>query len=160
MSEEKVKSLTDMDLWEKAQIIAKAVYKDIVDKGGHPYMKHLNFVADHLIKKEDKIIGILHDLLEDTPITGKDLLELGFSPAIVSTLEVLNCHSFEDYDAYIQNIIQSKDNSALLVKYYDMTNNMDKSRVYNELEAKRLQEKYAHNYKLLQEEIRKRNIDL
>lgn len=160
MTKEKIKSLESMDLWEKAQVIASEAYKNIVDRCGQPYIEHLNFVADHLVKKTDKIVGLLHDLLEDTKITGDDLLQLGFSSSIVSSLELLNCHHFENYDDYIQNIIQSKDDTALLVKYYDMTNNMDKSRVYDELEENRLEKKYKHNYELLEKEIKRRNINL
>jgi len=58
---------------EKAIQIALEAHKGQTDKAGAPYLLHLIRVMNAGQTENEKICGILHDLVEDTPWTFEDL---------------------------------------------------------------------------------------
>ena len=98
--------------------------------------------------EEEKIIGLLHDLLEDTKVTIEELKEMGFSSFVLETLKLLTRNKAYSYDEYIDQIINSHNESALYIKKIDLEHNMDFTRCPNLDEATRekLQKKYTQNY--------------
>ena len=86
---EDFEKLEYLDMYSKAELIVRAVFKNIRDKGGNPYLDHLYYVSDHLKDINMKIVGLLHDLIEDTDITYNDLLEVGFTKNIIDAFELL-----------------------------------------------------------------------
>ena len=105
MSKEDFEKLEYLDMYSKAELIVRAVFKNIRDKGGNPYLDHLYYVSDNLKDINMKIVGLLHDLIEDTDITYNDLLEVGFTKNIIDAVELLT--KKEEYDKYIDRIINS-----------------------------------------------------
>ncbi|MGU8716832.1 GTP pyrophosphokinase [Clostridium perfringens] len=75
----------------------------------------------------DKIVGVLHDILEDTDITRNDLLNYGFSEEIVIAVEILTKPKNQKYMDYIENI--KSNNIAKKVKLIDLKHNMDLTRL-------------------------------
>ena len=75
---------------EETQKLVKKYFKDKVDKGNNPYMEHLEYVSSLGRNETEKIIGLLHDTLEETELTKEELLEFGFSKEIVEVIEILN----------------------------------------------------------------------
>ncbi|HFC9289959.1 TPA: GTP pyrophosphokinase [Clostridium perfringens] len=95
-----------------------------------------------------KIVGVLHDILEDTDITRNDLLNYGFSEDIVLAVEVLTKSKNQKYMEYIENI--KCNDIARRVKLIDLKNNMNLTRL-SEISDKDLKRniKYLEAYKRL-----------
>ena len=133
---------------EETQKLVKKYFKDKVDKGNNPYMEHLEYVSSLGRNETEKIIGLLHDTLEETELTKEELLEFGFSKEIVEVIEILTRTKNESYNEYIESIILSENESALYIKKIDMEHNMDLSRIKNidEIDILRVENKYKPNY--------------
>ena len=137
-----------MEELEKAYIISKRYFEEKLDKGGYPYINHLEYVSSYGRNETEKIIGLLHDILEDTDLAKKDLLEFGFSNEIVDVIEILTRTKDKSYNDYIESIILSKNESALYIKKVDMEHNMDLRRITNiqKKDILRVKNKYKPNY--------------
>lgn len=146
------------DLLEKAIILVNNLFKNSTDKQGKPYIEHLYYVSDNLESYEEKIVGMLHDIIEDTYVDEKLLLVFGFPKNIVESVLLLTKNKNISYDEYIENIIKSNNLIALKVKKTDMMHNMNKDRL-NSLEEKtrkKLEKKYTNNYKKIVTALEKR----
>ena len=144
-----IKKIEKLSMYEKARSIVNEVFKEKTDKGKNPYTQHLYTVSNNLDTTEEKIAGLLHDIIEDTEITYKDLEELGFTKEILEVLKLVTRKKNETYDEFINRIIESNNLIALKVKQKDIENNMDLSRIKNptEEDKKRIEEKYKPQYK-------------
>ena len=111
-------------LLAKAVTIALEAHKGATDKAGMPYAGHIMRVMHAGRTNDEKIVGVLHDLVEDTHWTFDMLLEEGFPPHIVDALRcVTKISEDEPYEAFIERV---KSNPlAVAVKINDLTDNMD-----------------------------------
>ncbi|MBI6037058.1 GTP pyrophosphokinase [Clostridium perfringens] len=118
------------------------------DKANKPYLFHLLYVMDNVNDLNAKIVGVLHDILEDTDITRNDLLNYGFSEDIVLVVEVLTKSKNQKYMEYIENI--KCNDIARRIKLIDLKNNMNLTRL-SEISDKDLKRniKYLEAYKRL-----------
>lgn len=134
---------------ERAIEIAIEAHRLQKDKYGEPYLGHVFRVMNAGKTYDEKIVGILHDLVEDTNWTFADLAEHGFAPHIIEAIRCLSKTSEnEDYDAFIERI---KPNAlAIKVKLNDLADNMDIRRMpeVTEKDITRLN-KYLKAYKIL-----------
>ncbi|WP_018675736.1 guanosine-3',5'-bis(diphosphate) 3'-pyrophosphohydrolase [Riemerella columbina] len=139
---------------ERAIQIAVNAHKGQTDKAGKPYILHLVRVMEKGKTEEEKICGILHDLLEDTNWTISDLRKEGFSEEIMNALQCVTKKNNEPYSDFINRI--SKNPLAIRVKLNDLEDNMDKSRL-NNINEKDLQrfEKYSMAYEFLKNKLGK-----
>lgn len=146
------------DLIEKAIILVNELFKDITDKQGHPYIEHLYYVSNHLETYEEKVVGLLHDVIEDTYINEKVLLELKFPKNIVDAVSLITRNKKISYDDYIDSIIQSNNLLAIKVKKVDMMHNMNKERLaaLDENVRRKLEKKYIKNYQKINNILEKR----
>ena len=111
----------------KAIQIAVSAHKEQVDKSGQPYILHLIRVMDAGETEQEKICGVLHDLVEDTDWTFEKLENEGFSEEIISALKCVTKQENEAYDVFISRI---KENLlAIKVKLNDLRDNMDITRL-------------------------------
>lgn len=121
-----------MNLYEKAFSIAKESHKGQKDKAGVDYIEHLKATADNVRRNfTDKIIAVayLHDILEDTSITDKDLMKMGMPIDVVIAIKALTKEKGESYIKYLERV---KENLiARIVKLADLEHNMDLSRIEN-----------------------------
>lgn len=134
-------------LTRKAMIIAYEAHKNQVDKSGVPYIYHPIHVAEQMDTENECIIALLHDVVEDTNVTFKQLEEI-FSKEIIDILKLLTREENIEYDEYIKRI---KNNSiACKVKIADLTHNLDKTRLdfVTEVDVKR-NEKYKKALQIL-----------
>lgn len=95
---------------------------------GEDYLEHPIIVG---LSRTDsyakKIIGILHDLVEDTDWTLQDLKELGFSKRILTGVDAVTARDGEKYfDFIVRCGLAGED--AIDVKLSDLKHNMDLSR--------------------------------
>ena len=76
---------------------------------------------------EEKIVAILHDVVEDTKITLGDLKEKRFPDNILNAVDCMTKRKGEEYEAYIE---RAKSNPlSLKVKIADLEDNMDIRRI-------------------------------
>jgi (p)ppGpp synthase/HD superfamily hydrolase len=138
-----------MSSLDRAIRIAVKAHKNQTDKYGNPYILHPLRVMGMGRTEEEKIVGVLHDVVEDTDWTFESLELEGFSPRIIAALEcVTKKGDDEDYDKFVA---RTRTNSlAVRVKLNDLTDNMDIRRMdeVKEKDIKRLN-KYLKAYKLL-----------
>ena len=136
-------------LLAKAVTIALEAHKDATDKAGMPYAGHIMRVMQAGRTNDEKIVGVLHDLVEDTHWTFEMLLEEGFPPHIVDALRcVTKISDDEPYEEFIKRV---KTNPlAVAVKINDLTDNMDIRRLpdLTDKDVQRLR-KYLQAYRLL-----------
>ena len=140
---------------ERAIEIARQAHAGQVDKGGADYIWHPLRVMERGENEEQKIVGVLHDVVEDSDWTFEMLEAEGFSGEIVDALRCVTKQSEdEDYDAFISRIITNP--LAIKVKLYDLEDNMDLSRLKFITEADIARcEKYKRVHNRLVEEIRR-----
>ncbi|MBR3661435.1 MAG: GTP pyrophosphokinase [Bacilli bacterium] len=119
------------DLLYKTLELVLMLFDDKVDKGGLPYFNHLLKVYSKVSDYDEKIIALLHDVVEDTNVTFDDLKEFGYNDEIIKSLTYLTKKKGEYYPDYIDRIINSGDIKALNVKLSDLKHNMDITRIKN-----------------------------
>lgn len=115
----------------KALEIVTTLFEHDKDKGGNPYMLHNLYVYKHVSSIEEKVVALLHDVIEDKDVTSDDLLAVGFPKKVVDDVVILTRVKPIDYKDYIENIIKNGSVEALHVKLADVENNMDISRISN-----------------------------
>ena len=138
-----------MSTLERAIEIATQAHEGQVDKAGNAYIGHPLRVMEMGRTIEEKIAGVLHDIVEDTPWTFEMLEAEGFAPEIIAALKcVTKISENEDYDSFIERV--KKNPLAVAVKINDLTDNMDIRRLpyLSDKDVKRLK-KYLKAYKKL-----------
>jgi (p)ppGpp synthase/HD superfamily hydrolase len=130
-------------MYDKALALAKDAHNGQVDKAGQPYINHLLAVANCVNDETEKIIALLHDIIEDTCYSLEDLKSLGFCDDVVEAVSCLTKREHEPYDTYLKRI--SSNRRAVHVKLSDLQHNMDLSRLatVTEKDLKRM-EKYQY----------------
>ncbi|WP_394427459.1 HD domain-containing protein [Streptomyces sp. SGAir0957] len=108
--------------------LAAAAHAGQVDKIGVPYIEHVRAVADGLVPFGDELVmaGLLHDVLEDTDVTGDDLLERGVPARVVVIVRAVTNQADVTYDETIRRI--TGDPQATLVKIADNAHNSHPAR--------------------------------
>ena len=133
----------------KALEIATIAHKGQVDKAGKDYINHPITVSSKCTTLESKIVGLLHDVVEDTDIT-LDYLKEFFSEDIIETIRLLTKVEPLDINEYYKNI---KNNPiAREVKLADLSHNMNLSRFSKDMITKKdleRVEKYKKYYEYL-----------
>ena len=112
---------------EDAIALARNAHAGQVDKAGAPYINHPLRMATTLESTEAKFVAILHDVVEDTPVTLEDLRAAGYSPLIVAAVDSLTRREYETYEAFIQRAAANP--ITRQVKIADLRDNLDLSRI-------------------------------
>lgn len=138
-----------MSTLERAIQIATEAHKGQSDKSGKDYIGHPLRVMEMGKTEEEKIVGVLHDVIEDTDWTFEKLAAEGFSEEVIAALRcVTKTSENENYDDFIDRV--KKNPLAVAVKINDLTDNMDIRRLpyLSDKDVKRLK-KYLKAYKRL-----------
>lgn len=141
-----------MSTLRRAIEIATEAHRGQKDKAGNDYIEHPLRVMEAGRTMEEKITGVLHDVVEDSDWTFAMLEAEGFSKEIVDALRcVTKLSESEPYDKFITRI--KKNPLAVAVKLNDLTDNMDIRRLpyLSDKDVKRLK-KYLKAYKQLSDE--------
>ena len=107
---------------------AAEVHYDQVDKGGQPYILHPIRVMMAVETIEEKIVAILHDVVEDGMVSKSILVEYA-GVVIARAVMALSRKDGESYREFILRVKQN--NLARQVKIADLKDNMDRSRIPN-----------------------------
>jgi hypothetical protein len=98
-----------------------------VDKAGEPYILHPLRVMLAMKTDDERIVAVLHDVVEDSPWTCDDLYwQHGFKPEIVQAVAALTRGKDEDYFDFIRRLAPNP--IARAVKIADICDNLDPSR--------------------------------
>lgn len=138
-----------MSTLNRAIEIATEAHKGQFDKAGNEYIGHPLRVMEMGKTEEEKIVGVLHDVIEDTDWTFEALEAEGFSMEVIDALKcVTKVSENENYDDFIDRV--KKNPLAVAVKINDLTDNMDIRRLpyLSDKDVKRLK-KYLKAYKKL-----------
>ena len=104
----------------KALLIALDAHQGQKRSDGDPYISHPLRVAHYLNERYEKIVALLHDVLEDSDFTEEDLKEI--SPFIAEKVKILTHKEDEDYFDYIRRI--KKDDLCAKIKLLDIIDNL------------------------------------
>ncbi|MEY4987091.1 MAG: pyrophosphokinae [Bacteroidota bacterium] len=91
-------------------------------------MHHVHRVMLAGQTEDEKIVGLLHDVVEDTDWTFEALEKEGFSHRIIEAVKCITKTSEEeDYELFIERVAQNP--LAIRVKLNDLADNMDIKRI-------------------------------
>ena len=108
-----------------------------VDKGGMPYILHPLRVMLACETEDERIVAVLHDVIEDTP-TKLEAVAM-FGNEVRDALVALTHLKSETYQEYIERV--GKNELAATVKLHDLADNMSTNRLHNIDQS--LYERYA-----------------
>jgi len=134
-------------MYEKALKLARKAHDGQEDKGGQPYIYHLITVSDGVEGEIEKVVALLHDIVEDTDYTLEKLKTQGFSDEVVSAIDCLTKRKNEIYEDYLRRV--SSNVHSTRVKIADLKHNMDTERLekITEKDLKRIEKyKFATDY--------------
>ena len=116
-------------LTTKAMKIAYKQHHGAKDKAGLPYIFHPYHLAEQMGDDEYAICtALLHDVVEDTNMTFKDLAQKGFPEEVITALKCLTHEEGVSYlGAYIEGIKANP--LARKVKLADLEHNLDSTRL-------------------------------
>ncbi|MBO5435900.1 HD domain-containing protein [bacterium] len=114
-------------LTKLAMQICFDAHKDATDKGGIAYVFHPWHVAEQMKDETTTVIALLHDVVEDTPVTLDDLSEYGFPQEIIDAIDIMTHKPEQTYTQYIDRIATNP--LAITVKIADLLHNSDVSRL-------------------------------
>jgi (p)ppGpp synthase/HD superfamily hydrolase len=114
-------------LIEKAIRIAVDGHAGQKDKSGQPYILHPLRVMLRGQTEDEKITGVLHDVVEDTTWTLSALKAEGFPRRVLYALDCLTRREIEGYGSFIQRLARNR--LARRVKIADLEDNMDARRL-------------------------------
>ncbi len=114
---------------ERAIEIAVAAHKGMTDKGGNPYILHPLRIMISLTTEDERIVGVLHDVVEDCPEwTFERLQAEGFSERVLTSLKSVTKGSTDnDYQAFVERA--KSDPIGRMVKIADIKDNLDVTRI-------------------------------
>ncbi|MCE6978140.1 HD domain-containing protein [Pseudomonas frederiksbergensis] len=112
---------------ERAIAIAAAAHEGQVDKGGAPYILHPLKVMLRVNTLEERIVAVLHDVVEDCGISFDDLRREGFSETVLMAIASVTKVPGESYEEFIERAAQNP--IGRVVKLADLEENSDLSRI-------------------------------
>lgn len=107
-------------------------HEGIRDKAGLPDILHLQRVYMRLppwANDNERHAALLHDIVEDTRVTLKDLQNWGYSQEIVDIVDLVTRRDTDTYREYVDRICNYGNVSAILVKLADNADNQDPIRL-------------------------------
>lgn len=112
-----------MNILEKTIQIAIKAHEGQKDLNGEAYILHPLAVGLMGNTDEERCVGFLHDVLEDTSYDEQEMKKDGINDGVLKAVKILTKEKNEDYFDYIQKIIDSNNPIALNVKFNDLTHN-------------------------------------
>lgn len=106
----------------KAITIACEAHQGQSSINGEPYILHPLRLLIKAKSNEERIIAILHDVIEKTNISLADLKNKGFDQNIISSIDSLSRIRSESYFDYIERLMQNK--ISIKIKLLDLADNI------------------------------------
>ena len=115
------------NLTKKALKLCFEAHKEQVDKTGLPYVFHPFHLAEQMTDEISTVCALLHDVVEDSSYTFKDLSDMGFPQEVIDVLKFLTHDDSVPYLDYVKEI--KKNPIATKVKLADLAHNSDLTRL-------------------------------
>jgi (p)ppGpp synthase/HD superfamily hydrolase len=112
---------------EDAIILAASAHRGQRDKAGRPYILHPLRMMLRLQTDEERLVAVLHDVVEDSDVTLDDLRRQGYGERIVAAVDRLTRREGESYDDFVARA--AADPLARAVKVADLEDNLDTTRL-------------------------------
>lgn len=116
----------DATLILRAFHLCVEAHKDQLDRDGYPHVFHAVRVAEKQTTAERVVIGLLHDVVEDTDVP-LSRIESEFGQSIADVVWCLTRGKEESWSEYIKRVLLSED--AMWVKKADLEDNTRVERV-------------------------------
>ena len=113
------------ELTNKAMRFAYAAHHGQLDYNGIPYIFHPIHLAEQMDDEVSCCAALLHDVVEDTPVT-LEALSREFPGDVIEIVELLTHRETDDYFAYLSKIKGHP--VAKKIKLADIAHNSDQSR--------------------------------
>ena len=132
---------------DDASQIAYVWHDGQLDKGGKPYIQHPERVALSVFQaggtEEQEMAAWLHDIIEDTDVTGEMLIAWSVPWDVLQMVHALTHQPNERNSIYYERIRGVPD--AVLVKLCDIWDNLDPTRMcyFDDATQQRLRNKYG-----------------
>lgn len=137
------------NLLDKAALICVTKHSGQRDKMGCAYFQHPMRVAMRCVTDEQKMVALLHDVIEDCNVTADELLAEGFPQEIVDGILAVTKREGESYEDFVA---RAKNNPlGRVVKMHDLEDNLDIFRLDSfSSDMANLYSKYLAAYRFLQ----------
>lgn len=136
------------EMTKKALKLCFEAHKNQTDKSGMPYVFHPFHLAESMTDEYTTTVALLHDVVEDTDYTLRDLKEMGFPERVTDALVLLTHDKSVPYMEYVEKIKHNP--IARAVKLADLAHNSDLSRLDTvDEKALRRVEKYKKAMEIL-----------
>ncbi len=112
---------------EKAFQFALKAHSGQLDRYGKLYIFHPLRVMLKMETDDEKIVALLHDVIEDTNYTYKNMRDNGYHAEIIDAVACISRKNDEDYFEYIKRVMNNP--IAVKVKLADLEDNMDIRRI-------------------------------
>lgn len=134
--------------YAKAIKLAVEAHADQLDKGGKPYILHPIRVSEAVDTIEQKIVAVLHDVVEDTDIELYDIYS-EFGTEIRNAVDAMTHRKGETNYDYMRRVAENE--IAKVVKLADMRDNFSPSRMaaLSRRDRERLTVKYTRHINFL-----------
>ena len=118
-----------MSTLERAIVIAAKAHEGKVDKAGAPYILHPLRVMLKMETSEERIVAVLHDVVEDCDdMSLEHLRGEGFSEAVIEAVDAVTMRlGEEDYEGFVHRAALNP--IGRRVKLADLEDNSDLSRM-------------------------------
>lgn len=118
----------------------RSAFSGVTDLSGVPFAEHCIRVMRYLpadATDDERHAALLHDVLEDLPVTTADLRDMGYSERTVWLVEQLTRLRSETYMDFIRRIKATGDAGLIAIKLADIADNSDPERIAALPEAER-----------------------
>jgi len=112
---------------QRAVCIMLEAHAGQVDKGGVSYVNHPIYVALQMSTEDEKIVALLHDVVEDSDLFTIEYLRSEFGDTIVDAVDALTKRVNEPYVEYLERVKSNE--LARRVKVEDIKHNLDIFRI-------------------------------
>lgn len=118
---------TEMSTIERAIKIATEAHADQMDKAGAPYILHPLRVMDRMNTMDERIVAVLHDVVEDSGWSLECLRAEGLSEQVVQAIDSVTRRERETYEEFVDRA--GRDPIGRRVKLADLEDNSDLGRI-------------------------------
>lgn len=148
-----------MTIVEQAIKLALDAHSGQKDKSGQPYILHslrvMESVRRHGFPDTVQVAAVLHGVLEDTSLTLSDLHRYGVPYDSLSIIQMVTHDDVIEYEDYIAAIIASDNDENIVVKFFDVFDNLNRLTDLEKmgLSTDELKAKYFHSLPLLRKAL-------
>ena len=126
---------------ERAIALAVDAHAGQTDKAGATYIRHPLRVMRHMETPQERVVAMLHDVIEDTEYTPA-MIEDEFDEEIRDAVEALTKRDGESYSDFVERA--AANDLARKVKIADIEDNMDLTRL-SEVSEKTVQRQVKYH---------------